>query len=279
MNGIIVIDKYGGPTSRSIVLEIKKILGVSKAGHLGTLDPLATGVLPIFLDKATKLIDILSRSDKTYIAKMRIHKYVDTNEIKNVMKKFTGVIEQIPPVRSAVKREKRKRKIYEIKYLSRQGNIIEFSVKCEAGTYIRKLIHDMGLEIGGAHMVWLRRVQAGPFKIEDAISIKKLKELKKEIGMAGLIERNIIKSVNVLKNFCKKVYIKKTAEFSITHGSPIFLQGVLKSDKLKKGELFLILSHDGEILGLGEFVGKKIFAKIKSILELKNKVSDCETKL
>ena len=169
--------------------------------------------------------------------------------------------------------------IYEIKYLSRQGNIIEFSVKCEAGTYIRKLIHDMGLEIGGAHMVWLRRVQAGPFKIEDAISIKKLKELKKEIGMAGLIERNIIKSVNVLKNFCKKVYIKKTAEFSITHGSPIFLQGVLKSDKLKKGELFLILSHDGEILGLGEFVGKKIFAKIKSILELKNKVSDCETKL
>ncbi len=280
MDGIIIIDKPRGPTSRAAVSEVKNILGASKAGHLGTLDPLATGVLPIFLDKATKLIDILSRSDKTYIAKMRIHKEgISTKEIENVMKRFTGVIEQIPPVRSAVKRVKRKRKIYEMKIISRDGKVVEFSVKCEAGTYVRKLIHDMGLEFGGAHMIWLRRIQAGPFKIEDSITIDRLKEIKNSFGISELIEKNIIMSVSEIKKFCKKVYIKKSAEFSVTHGSPLFSNGVLKKDKLSKGELFLILGNDGDVLGLGEYIGEKVFAKVKSILYEKKMVSKFETNL
>ncbi len=261
MDGIIIVDKPKGLTSRAVVDKVKRILNVKKAGHVGTLDPIATGVLPIFVGKATKLVEIMSRSDKEYVGEMRLHKDVSKEDLENAMKKFTGVIEQVPPVRSAVKRQKRKRRIYEFALLSKSGRIAEFRVKCEAGTYVRKLIHDMGQELGGAHMFSLRRTAAGPFKITDAIPLERAKEK--------------ILPIDVLKKYYKKVYLKKTAEYSVTHGSPIFSGGVLRNDALERGELFLILDHDGDILGLGEFVGERMFGKVKSIIRV---VSKSETK-
>ncbi len=265
MDGIIILDKPKGPTSRFVVSQIKSLFK-SKAGHVGTLDPKVTGVLPIFMGKATKLVEIMERSDKEYVGKMRLHKDVDEKTLRDEMKRFVGTIEQVPPVRSAVKRVPRKRKIYEFQLISKSGKLADFRVKCEAGTYVRKLVHDLGENIGGAHMVELRRTMAGPFTLDDA---KKMDEIRKEMFDAVL-------PVETLKKFYKSVQIKKTAEFSVTHGSPIFKNGIQKVDPSKPGELLLILDHDGFVIGLGEYVGKKIEVKVKSVI---HQVSKSETNL
>ena len=264
MDGIIIVDKPKGPTSRSVA-QIIGVLFKSKAGHVGTLDPKVTGVLPIFIGKATKLVDIMSESDKEYVGKMFLHKDVDEKALRIHMSAYTGTITQVPPVRSAVKRAPRKRKIYEFELLSKSRRVAEFRVRCEAGTYVRKLIHDMGQEIGGAHMVELRRTAAGPFTLKDAIPLKKVENdpLK------------YLRQVEVLKKFYKSAKLKKSSEYSVSHGSPIFENGVAESDEILKGEKFLILDHDGFVIGLGEYVGGKMFAKVKSILYT---VSKSETK-
>jgi len=198
--GIINIDKSSGPTSFNVSDFVRKSLGLRKTSHFGTLDPKVTGVLPIALNRGCKLTGYFLGEDKEYIGIMRIHEDVDLKKIKEVIKKkFIGVIKQIPPVKSRVKRQEREREVKKFELIergeakplttssesdlqfslvrqnderklgqSKEGKNILFRAEVQGGTYIRKLIDDLGKELGvGAHMLELRRVRAGIF-LEDS---------------------------------------------------------------------------------------------------------------
>ena len=167
----INIDKPSGPTSFQVSQFIKQSLNLKKTGHLGTLDPKVTGVLPIALGRACKLNEIFMHKDKTYVGIMRIHKNIPLEELKAQVKNFIGTITQTPPVKSRVKRAPRERTVHTFNIIEKQGQDILFESKVQAGTYIRKLISDLGEKIGGAHMLELRRTQAGLFTEEESTNL------------------------------------------------------------------------------------------------------------
>jgi len=163
--GIININKPSGPTSFDISDFVRKTLrelGVRKTSHFGTLDPKVTGVLPIALNRACKLTGYFLGEDKEYIGIMRIHEDISLERINKAIKaKFTGKILQVPPVKSRVKRQEREREVKKFELLEKNGKDILFHAEVQGGTYIRKLIDDLGKELGiGAHMLELRRVRA-----------------------------------------------------------------------------------------------------------------------
>jgi H/ACA ribonucleoprotein complex subunit 4 len=150
------VDKPSGPTSHQISAYVKDILAIDKAGHSGTLDPKVTGVLPVTTGRATKGVQLLIKAGKEYVALMHIHKDIDEAEVRKACEEFIGKIQQLPPIRSSVKRQLRTRSIYYFEIIEIEGRDVLFRVGCEAGTYIRKLIHDLGQRLGcGAHMVTL----------------------------------------------------------------------------------------------------------------------------
>ena len=179
--GAIIIDKDAGPTSHMVSDMVKEILPVKKCGHSGTLDPQVTGVLLVGLGRATRLMEYMLTSNKEYICLCFFHKPVSDDDLKKVFTAFEGEIDQLPPVVSAVKREKRKRTIYELEILGSEQNnqYVLFRVSCQHGTYIRKLCTDMGSYLRvNAKMVELRRTKAGPLhETNGAISLDKLRNL------------------------------------------------------------------------------------------------------
>src|SRR3989339_415140 len=160
---IINIDKPTGPTSFTVDTYIKRALSVNKTSHFGTLDPMVTGVLPIALGRACRLNEYFMHRNKTYVGIMRLHDEVPREKLEEELKKFIGKITQLPPVRSRVKRQERIREVMSFDIIEIDGKDVLFKTEVQAGTYIRKLIHDLGLAIGGAHMLELRRTQAGIF--------------------------------------------------------------------------------------------------------------------
>src|SRR4030042_5157198 len=174
--GIINFDKPANCTSFDIADFVRKKLKLRKTSHFGTLDPMVTGVLPIALNRAVKLTGFFLGEDKEYEGIMRIHEDVSLEEIKKIIEeKFTGKIIQLPPVRSRVKRQEREREIKRFELLEKDGKEISFIVECQGGTYIRKLVHDLGESLGiGAHMIQLRRIRAGIFKENKLVQLKDL---------------------------------------------------------------------------------------------------------
>ncbi|MEK6878021.1 MAG: RNA-guided pseudouridylation complex pseudouridine synthase subunit Cbf5, partial [Nanoarchaeota archaeon] len=171
---IINIDKPSGPTSFSVsdfVHKKLKELGIRKTSHFGTLDPKVTGVLPIALNRACRLTGNFLGHDKEYVGIMRFHDKADRKKVEQIIKeKFIGMIKQIPPVKSRVVRVEREREIHEFKILEEDDNKKDFLFisNVQGGTYIRKLIDDLGKELGiGAHMLELRRIRAGIFSEMD----------------------------------------------------------------------------------------------------------------
>ncbi len=145
--GIVNIDKPAGPTSHQVSAYVKKILNIKKSGHSGTLDPSVTGVLPVGLQKSTKIIQTLLKAGKEYVCVMHLHKPIPEYKLYQVFEKFTGRIKQLPPIKSSVKRQLRERTIYYIKILEVQDQDVLFQVGCQAGTYIRKLCVHPNTEI------------------------------------------------------------------------------------------------------------------------------------
>lgn len=178
----LIIDKPADWTSHDVVAFVRGCLRVKRVGHLGTLDPMVTGVLPLMIGKATKLSEKLMKKDKTYIGTMELDKPISEEELAKQMKTFIGKINQTPPVKSRVKRQEREREVYEFKILKFYKKKVDFISKVEAGTYIRKLISDLGETIQGAHMTRLRRTQAGQFneKQPELITIPEFKKVISE---------------------------------------------------------------------------------------------------
>jgi H/ACA ribonucleoprotein complex subunit 4 len=254
--GIINIDKPAGITSYKTVEQVKRILHVKKTGHGGTLDPSVTGVLPVALGRATRITQAFLPTGKEYICKMHLHKLVGKKQISQVIDNFTGVIEQIPPVKSAVKRQKRKREIYYIEILEINKRDVFFKVGCQGGTYIRKLVHDMGTELGtGAHMTKLRRTKAGSFTESTLCTLENLAEAYKKWEQAG-DENNLRKVVQPIENALQhlgKVWIDDSVIEPICDGWDLAVPGITKlHSDIEVGNLVAVMTMTDKLIALGQ---------------------------
>ncbi len=226
LDGILIIDKPAGITSHDVVAKVRKALKTKKVGHTGTLDPLATGVLVVCVEKATKLVNYLTCDEKVYEVEMKFgiktdtgditgkiidedtNYEIDMSKIQRTISKFIGKQEQIPPMYSAIKvngkklyelaregieieREARKIEIFEIKNIEWKDEILKYTVHCSKGTYIRSLCEDIARELGTiGTMTNLRRIQLGKFQIKDAIKIEDISE-EKIISIEKLFDKEI----------------------------------------------------------------------------------------
>ncbi|MBS3091912.1 RNA-guided pseudouridylation complex pseudouridine synthase subunit Cbf5 [Candidatus Pacearchaeota archaeon] len=271
---IINIDKPSGPTSFSVDLIIKNALNLKKASHFGTLDPMVTGVLPVALSRACRLMPYFIGKTKTYIGIMRIHEEISEKKLNEEIKNFIGKITQLPPVKSRVKREERQREIYrfEILEVSENKKDILFLAEVEAGTYIRKLVSDLGEKIQGAHMLELRRIQASLFKEAESYTIyeflKAVEEYKKakneeplrEMLIPGEIISKVLPIFQVKKQYINKLY----------HGSPLFKEYIDNLEKAKEvnlDEKIAVFSED-KFIGTFKIVkSERILANPEFILQ------------
>ncbi|MHA1333981.1 MAG: RNA-guided pseudouridylation complex pseudouridine synthase subunit Cbf5 [Candidatus Odinarchaeia archaeon] len=255
--GVINLDKPAGPTSHEVVAWVKKILNVEKAGHSGTLDPGVTGILPVFLLDATKVIKTMLLAGKEYVAIMVLHKEVDLDKLNKVVSEFTGKIYQRPPLRSAVKRRLRVKKIYYLKILEVDGKHVLMRVGCEAGTYIRKLISDIGEALGcGAHMKELRRTRSGPLKEDHTlITLQDLTDAYyfwKEENDETYIRKAIQPLEHVITHI-PRIWVRDTAVDAICHGASLAAPGVVKLETgIQKGSEILICTLKNEAIALAK---------------------------
>ena len=229
---IINIDKPSGPTSFGVDEFVKKKLGLKKMSHFGTLDPKVTGVLPVALNRACKLMEFFIHRDKEYVGIMKIHEDVSKKKIEDVIKeKFIGVITQLPPVKSRVKREEREREIKSFEILEDNGNgEFLFQTICQGGTYIRKLIHDLGEELKcGAHMLELRRVGAGIFSEEKIVSMYNFEKAVDEYDNGkgnDLKLREILIPGEIVSELYPVVFVKEKSVEKLFTGKPVFEEDI-----------------------------------------------------
>jgi tRNA pseudouridine55 synthase len=216
MDGVLVIDKPKGPTSFDVVRQVRSLLKVKKVGHTGTLDPMATGVLPLCLGEATKVAGYITESNKAYDAVVRLGAETDTQDaegkvvaeapvpplttarLEEVLGRFRGTFEQVPPMYSAVKvggkrlyelarageeveRAARQVTVYELLLRDFSATHLTLSVRCSKGFFVRTLAYDLGRALGcGAHLEALRRTHSGPFTLSQALPLAEVVELVKQ---------------------------------------------------------------------------------------------------
>lgn len=252
---IINLDKPSGPTSFNVSDFIHKSLKLRKTSHFGTLDPKVTGVLPIALNRACRLTGFFLGEDKEYIGIMRFHSEVKKEDVeKKIKEKFLGEITQLPPVKSRVKRQERQREIKEFEILECDGNDFLFRVACQGGTYVRKLVDDLGKEMGiAAHMLELRRVRAGIFKENDKeYPIVNLYDFEKAVEeyKSGKEEklRKILIPGEIVARLHREVEIKKQEVARLLTGKPLYRKDLVKEESFENEEKICVFS-------LGKFVG------------------------
>lgn len=276
MDGILIIDKPKGITSHDVVYMVRRLTGIKKVGHTGTLDPLATGVLPILIGKATKLSDRLVSHTKEYIAEFEFGFETDTlditgeilnitnhipkeEEVKKVLKEFEGEIMQVPPMYSAIKINgkklyeyarageeidipSRKCNINHISLVAYKNNKYEILVNCSSGTYIRSLIRDIGRKLNSlATITELRRTKSGDFIIKDAINEDTLKNMTMK-----QIEDKLINIKDALKY--EAIYLPIEDYKKITNGM------ICKTDKIYDGDKEYNIFCNGEYIGIGKYM-------------------------
>ncbi len=253
--GIIILDKPAGPTSHQASAWVRDALCMDKAGHGGTLDPYVSGVLPVTLGKAVRLTDVVLSSDKEYVCLMRLHADRSEERIREVMSRFVGRIYQLPPVRSAVKRQLRIRRIKELEILEISGRDVLFRVSCDAGTYIRTLCVDVGDVLGcGASMTELRRTRSGRMTEDRAHTLQEIRDAYVFWQQYGHPEylRDMIIPLEALVEPLPKVVVKATAVDAVCHGASLAVKGVHMLDvDIRKNALVAMMTARGELIGLG----------------------------
>jgi H/ACA ribonucleoprotein complex subunit 4 len=255
MNGLVLINKPKGPTSNTVSVWVREILG-EKTGHCGTLDPNVSGVLPILIGKGIKLLEYLQIHDKEYVCLMKTGQKVEDDRLKEALKSFVGEIYQTPPLHSAVSKATRKRKIYAIELLEVTGRHALFRIECQHGTYVRKLIEDLGHVLGTkTAMEELRRTRVGEFTEQECVSLTQLKDayaLSKE--RPGLLNEIIRPLEFAVKNWAK-VYVKEKAAENIVKGADLMAPGLEKAEgTFARKDVLAIMSGDRLIA-----IGKALF--------------------
>jgi len=253
--GVIDLDKPPGPSSHEVTAWVKRLLGLGHAGHGGTLDPKVTGILPITLEEATKVVQGLLLSGKEYVCVMKLHHEVPEDRVKAVLEEFTGVIYQRPPIRSSVKRQLRTRRIYYIDFLEVRNKDVLFQVGSEAGTYIRKLCYDVGEVLGvGAHMQELRRTRSGPFTENSNMVTLHDIAYYQEQWLQSKNEATLHKFIQPMEKaltLLPKIVIRDSAVDAICHGANLAAPGVLAVDsEIQPKNAVAILTQKGEAVSL-----------------------------
>ncbi len=253
-NSIAIIDKPPGPSSSTVTSWVKQLLGARKAGHAGTLDPGVSGVLPVLVDNATKIVQALQGEDKEYVCLLRLHSVVPQQKIRRVLESFRGVIRQKPPAKSAVKRVERERVIHEIEVLEIKDRMVLFRARVQAGTYMRVLCIDAARRMGTrGHMQELRRTMAGPFHEKQAVTLHELSEaiaLYRHDGSEKLLRR-VLRPLEEGVAHLPVIVVMDTAIRNLARGSPLYLGGVsMVSPGIEPGQLVAISSQKGELVAL-----------------------------
>jgi len=281
VNGVIVIDKPEGLTSHDVVKRIRKVADQKRVGHVGTLDPIATGVLPLCLGAATRIVQLLQAGRKKYETALEFGLVTDTQditgnvlerravpeltdaEIEAVLDQFRGEIEQVPPIFSAIKHEgtplyrlarrgrevyrpPRRIRIYRLDRVAVSGTRMTFEVECSKGTYVRTLCHDIGLRLGcGAIMAALRRTAAEPFDESGAVPLDNVTSVDDITANLIQIDRAI--------DFVPAVYVSLEAARGVLHGQAV-AQEMLTGDVPEVGAWVRMYDEDANFLALGKIV-------------------------
>lgn len=290
MTGIICINKSSGITSFGVCAKVRGITGEKKCGHTGTLDPMATGVLPVMLGGATRFLDFLPESDKRYRASFILGKTTDTlditgkvtaeynvhagvKEVETALAAFRGKIMQVPPMYSAVsvngerlydlarkgievERCAREVEIKLLKLIHSENGEYTIDVLCTKGTYIRTLIDDIGKMLGcGAVMTSLIRTEAMGFSLDDCISIEQLQQ-RKDTG-SGLDD--VLLPVDKTLGFYDSITVSPAQSSRFKNGGALAAERIKYN--MKAAQLYRVYSPNGEFLGLGEAAENELKAK------------------
>ena len=271
IDGALLLDKPVGLSSNTALQEAKRLVGATKAGHGGTLDPLASGLLVILFGEATKFAGPMLEADKEYLASVKLGERTDTgdaegaileshpvsvsaDDVTKALARFRGEIEQLPPMHSALKhqgvplyklarkgesveRKPRRVQIHELEQLARKGDVLELRVRSSKGTYIRTLAEDIGAALGtGAHLAALRRTASGRFSIRDAVTLDELRDAADRSGklrpLASLLEG------------LPRTELDAASEVRLRNGQP------LKISEVDEG-VRALYRVDGAVIGLG----------------------------
>jgi len=270
LDGALLLDKPVGLSSNRALQEAKKLCGAAKAGHGGTLDPLATGLLVVLFGEATKFAGPMLDADKEYLATLKLGETtasgdaegpvletrpvaVTHDELEAALARFRGPIEQLPPMHSALKqggvplyrlarqgrtaeRKLRQVRIHALEMLRFASPLLELRVRCSKGTYIRSLAADVGAALGcGAHLAALRRTASGRFRLDDAVTLEALRESR---------ERRLL-SLAALLDGLPRAELDAAGEARLRHGQPLQISGL-------DAGLCALYRADGELIGLGE---------------------------
>jgi H/ACA ribonucleoprotein complex subunit 4 len=252
--GVVLVDKPFGPTSQQVSTWIKKELDLKKTGHFGTLDPNATGILPIGLNKGTRLSKALSKADKEYIFEAELEEEKEEDGIKEKLNSFEGVNKQVPPDLSAVKQEEREREVHDIELLDVQGKNVLGRVKCDAGFYVRVLISQLGDKLDtNAEMVELRRTKQGKLTEDEANIIQDIVDAYHFYHEGNEEElRKVLYPIEKAVNHLKKIVIKDSAVNAVANGADLGANGVSKfQERIKEEETVAIMTLKGELVALG----------------------------
>ncbi|KAF7702673.1 putative H/ACA ribonucleoprotein complex subunit 4 [Cucumispora dikerogammari] len=252
--GTILLDKPQNPSSHEVVTWIKNILNCEKTGHAGTLDPQVSGCLNVFLNRSTRLVKSQQESGKTYVCILECDNPIDLNKLNQAIKFFVGPLLQRPPLMCAVKRNLRLRTIYNLGLIEVSGNKALFTVKCEAGTYIRTLCTHMGLFMNNnGNMLELRRIQSGNSIESEACTLHDVLDAQTHFQKTGeeIYIRRIIRPLETLLTHYKRIIVKDSAVEALCNGAYLSVAGVLKFDKnIKKNETVVVITTKGEAICL-----------------------------
>jgi len=282
MNGVLVIDKPQGPTSFEVVRRVRSALGLKRAGHTGTLDPMATGVLPVCLGEATKLAGLLTEGDKAYDAVVRLGVVTDTQDVTGTvletravpplstelleaaLQRFRGTFSQVPPMYSAVKvkgkrlyeraragesveRTPRQVTVYSLVLRDFSASECTLSVRCSKGFFVRTLAEDLGRALGcGGALKSLRRTASGPFGLDRALPLSQVEAL----GVAGPEGRaelgaRIVSMADALPDL-PVVRVSERDVAHVMHGVPLVLGSSAPEGRVR------VLAPDGTLLAVGD---------------------------
>lgn len=249
-SGFFLLDKGAGPTSHQVAAWVRDMLKLPRLGHGGTLDPFATGVLPLMSGKAMRLTKQILEHNKTYIAVFQFKNDVDQEALGEVMEQLTGRIYNVPPEISAVRVQVRTRKILDFTLLDQSAKRIVARIRCEAGTYIRTMARDMGLLLDQPVMLKeLRREDSGRFDLKDCVQLHEIADaiwLWKECNEGEALLRMLHPTEKLLAGL-PRIVVKDSAVAALAHGAPLLRPGLVSiPDNLSSGQNVLVTSLKGE---------------------------------
>jgi H/ACA ribonucleoprotein complex subunit 4 len=250
----VLVDKPRGPSSHQVTAWARDLLGVKAAGHAGTLDPNVSGVLWVGLGPALRLVPLVLEFPKSYVGVVVLHGEVPLDRLREVASEFTAPIYQTPPVRSAVKRERRVRTVHRLEILEREGSRLLLSVVADSGTYVRTLAVDLGDALGaGAHLEELRRTATGPFSERDAVGLATLADARAAAASGepeGLLR--LLHPVEEVWREFPTLVLKDAAASAVAHGAPLAPGGVASvSRAFAQGDRVVLLDRNHELIATG----------------------------